>query len=60
MSSNRAPRVPLLSRPIRMGEYARVLEWLDEAGLEHGFVQELEAEACYRPAFGRDGHPFEG
>ncbi|MBI5480718.1 MAG: radical SAM protein [Deltaproteobacteria bacterium] len=58
--AHRAPRVPLLCRPLRPREYERVLEWLDEAGLEHGFVQELEAESCYRPDFGRDGHPFEG
>jgi putative pyruvate formate lyase activating enzyme len=57
--THRAPRVPLLSRPLRPREYETVLEWLDEAGLEHGFVQELEAESCYRPDFGGGGHPFE-
>ena len=55
-----APRVPLLSRPLRPREYDQVLECLDEAGLEHGFVQELEAESHYRPDFDRGGHPFEG
>jgi putative pyruvate formate lyase activating enzyme len=58
--THRAPRVPLLSRPLRPREYERVLEWLEAAGLEHGYAQELEAESCYRPDFGRDGHPFEG
>jgi putative pyruvate formate lyase activating enzyme len=58
--THRAPRVPLLSRSLRPREYARVLEWLEAARLEHGYVQELEAESCYRPDFDRDGHPFEG
>jgi putative pyruvate formate lyase activating enzyme len=57
--THRAPRVPLLSRALRPREYERVLEWLDEAGLEHGYVQELEAESSYRPDFEGGGHPFE-
>jgi putative pyruvate formate lyase activating enzyme len=57
--THRAPRVPLLSRPLWPREYDHVLSWLEEAGLEHGFVQELEAESCYRPDFGGSGHPFE-
>jgi putative pyruvate formate lyase activating enzyme len=57
--THRAPRVPLLSRALRPREYDRVLAWLDEAGLHHGFVQELESEACYRPDFEGGDHPFE-
>ena len=58
--THRAPKVPLLARTLRRPEYDQVLEWLDELGLENGFVQDLDAEAHYRPDFERNGHPFEG
>ncbi|HEY3356198.1 MAG TPA: radical SAM protein [Polyangia bacterium] len=57
--AHHAARVPLLSRPLRQGEYAPVLAWLEELGLEEGFAQELESAATYRPDFARPGHPFE-
>jgi putative pyruvate formate lyase activating enzyme len=53
-----APRVPLLSRPLRRSEYARAIESLHRLGLSNGFLQDLEAESTYRPDFERP-HPFE-
>lgn len=54
---------PLLGRPVRAGEYARVLDEMDRLGLENGWIQELQSSAYYRPDFGADydgSHPFEG
>lgn len=48
----------LLSRNIREIEYCRVLEMLDELGLENGFVQEFESESYYRPDFSNRAEPF--
>jgi putative pyruvate formate lyase activating enzyme len=51
---------PLLGRKIRPGEYARVLEWLEEFGFENGWIQPLEAGAAdyYRPDFTDTSLPF--
>lgn len=51
--TNKADRIPLLSRKIRPSEYAAVLDWLDKYGLENGWVQELESSDTYRPDFTR-------
>ncbi len=56
--TNKAQKIPLLSRKIRSLEYDRVLELLDKYGLENGWVQELEAPDVYRPDFTRAA-PFD-
>lgn len=50
-STNRAGDFPLLSRPIRPMEYEKVLELLDELGLENGWVQECSSKDYYCPDF---------
>ncbi|MCC7176203.1 MAG: radical SAM protein [Bryobacterales bacterium] len=51
---------PLLSRRIRPGEYAKVLEWLEYFGFENGWIQPLEEDAAsyYRPDFSNPSLPF--
>lgn len=51
---------PLLERKIRVSEYEKVLDWLDELGFENGWVQPFEAEApdYYRPDFRDPLMPF--
>jgi len=56
----RAGRYAALGRPITPAEHEEALRFLEEAGLENGWVQDLEAPASYRPDFERPGHPFEG
>lgn len=53
-------RYPLLDRKIRAGEYAQVLEWLDEFGFENGYVQPYHHDAgdYYRPDFNDRDEPF--
>jgi len=55
---HRAPRVPLLSRTISTAEYEVVMRLLSDAGLENGWVQEMDASQNYLPDFEREGHPF--
>ena len=38
-------------------DYARLLDWLDELGIEEGFLQDLDAESPWIPDFSRD-NPF--
>lgn len=38
-------------------DYARLLDWLDELGIEEGFLQDLDAESPWSPDFNRD-NPF--
>lgn len=56
---HRAPRHPLLSRPLAAGEYARAVEALEREGLTEGYVQDLTSAPHYLPDFRRNGHPFE-
>ncbi|MBI2339675.1 MAG: hypothetical protein HYU99_04825 [Deltaproteobacteria bacterium] len=56
--TNKAERIPLLSRKIRSSEYDAVLDLLDKYGLENGWVQELESSETYRPDFDREA-PFD-
>ena len=42
-----------LGRTLRKDEYERVVEHFYDVGLHRGWVQELEAEECYRPDFSR-------
>ena len=55
---HRAPRIPLLSRTVSVGEYETVLQLLANVGLENGWVQEIDSAESYVPDFEREGHPF--
>jgi len=55
---HRARRIPLLSRKISTSEYETVLQFLDDLGIENGWVQEMGASENYLPDFEREGHPF--
>ncbi|MBI5181789.1 MAG: radical SAM protein [Nitrospirae bacterium] len=55
--TNRAGQFPLLSRPIRPSEYEKVLELLDELGLDNGWVQECSSKDYYCPDFEKE-QPF--
>ncbi len=57
--AHRAGRYTALGRPITSAEHEEALRFLEEAGLENGWVQDLEAPGIYRPDFERPGHPFE-
>lgn len=52
--TNRASKNILLNRTITETEYVRVLELLEMYGLENGWVQEMESNDFYRPAFNED------
>lgn len=56
--THKAADYPLISRPISAREYEKVLEWLDEFGLEKGWVQHHSSRDYYRPDFDKD-EPFE-
>lgn len=56
--TNKAERIPLLSRQIRPSEYARAIDLLEKYGLVNGWLQELEAPEVYRPDFTRE-KPFD-
>ncbi len=53
-----ARRIPLLSRKISIAEYKTVLQFLDDLGIENGWVQEMGAPENYLPDFEREGYPF--
>jgi putative pyruvate formate lyase activating enzyme len=55
---HRARRIPLLSRKISTSEYETVLQFLDDLGIENGWVQKMGASENYLPDFEREGHPF--
>lgn len=56
--TNKAKRIPLLSRKIRPSEYEEAMELLEKYDLENGWVQELEATDIYRPDFDKPA-PFD-
>ena len=56
--TNKAQRIPLLSRKIRAAEYEYAVGLLEKYGLENGWVQEFESSETYRPDFDRD-QPFD-
>ena len=56
--TNKAERVPLLSRKIRESEYNRATRLLEKYRLENGWVQEFESAEVYRPDFTRE-KPFD-
>ena len=57
--TNRATEFPLLAREITLAEYLEVRTWLDELGIENGWLQEMGASESYVPDFSRDDHPFD-
>ncbi len=58
--THKALTTPLLDRKIRQSEYERVLNFLDQLGMENGWAQEYEASEYYRPEFEDRGRPFKG
>ncbi|MBR1850888.1 MAG: radical SAM protein [Bacteroidales bacterium] len=50
---------PELCRTLSAEEYALVANRYDELGYYNGWLQELSAEANYRPDFSRNTNPFE-
>jgi putative pyruvate formate lyase activating enzyme len=57
--THNAARFPEINRHITQGEYDEVLKAMEEAGLENGWVQGMEAPENYLPDFEKKGHPFE-
>lgn len=57
--THNASRFPELNRSINQAEYDRAMQVLEEAGLENGWVQGMDAPESYLPDFDREGHPFE-
>lgn len=55
---HKALEIDLLSRNIREREYEKILNYLDELGMENGFLQEFESENYYRPDFKDREEPF--
>ncbi len=51
--THKAETDPLLSRTLRIGEYGRALELVEELGFTNGWCQKFEAERTYRPNFRR-------
>ena len=47
-----------LNRTLTADEYQQVTDHFHAVGLHHGWLQELDAQACYRPDFTRQ-QPFE-
>lgn len=56
--TNKAERIPLLSRKIREREYWEAVEILEELEMENGFMQEFDSAETYRPDFTREA-PFD-
>jgi putative pyruvate formate lyase activating enzyme len=57
--THRAARFSAINRHITQAEYDEVMRALEEAGLENGWVQEMDAPQNYLPDFDKEGHPFE-
>jgi putative pyruvate formate lyase activating enzyme len=53
-----AMQEPLISRKISLQEYGRVVETVNELGLDNGWIQEMDSAEFYLPDFRRPGHPF--
>jgi putative pyruvate formate lyase activating enzyme len=49
---------PPLARRIIPEEYAEVSEVLEQIGIEHGWLQEMDSAEVYLPDFHRKDHPF--
>jgi len=48
---------PVLGRTLKRSEYEEVVRYMDELGMNNGWIQELESQGHYRPDF-RKEHPF--
>ncbi len=48
-----------LNRPISIAEYQKVLNHMQNIGLENGFTQGFDSMLNYRPDFSKDSNPFE-
>jgi putative pyruvate formate lyase activating enzyme len=57
--THHASKFPEINRHITQAEYDAVMAALEEAGLENGWVQDMEAPENYLPDFDKEGHPFE-
>jgi len=57
--AHRALSIPALARKITLPEYSEVVAWVNQLGLENGWLQEIEAAENYLPDFERGGHPFD-
>ena len=57
--THHASRFPEIARHITQAEYDEVMRALEEAGLENGWVQGMDAPQNYLPDFEKEGHPFE-
>jgi putative pyruvate formate lyase activating enzyme len=55
---HRAPRVPLLARPVSAKEYGEASKAMEKAGLDEGWRQAMGAEKIYLPDFNRQADPF--
>jgi len=49
---------PLINRPLRASEYAEVVDYALDLGLDNAFVQELYSQKNYLPRFDRE-NPFD-
>jgi putative pyruvate formate lyase activating enzyme len=58
MPIHRASRIPLLSRKITVEEHEKVLQLVNDLGIEKGWVQEMGAAEEYLPDFEREAQPF--
>ena len=56
--TDRVMEHPFLNRELYREEYDKVVEEMEDLGLEHGWIQGFESTAHYRPDFEQD-HPFE-
>lgn len=50
---------PPLDRTLTEDEYRQVVDRAEALGLTAGWIQEMNAEANYRPDFAQNGNPFE-
>jgi putative pyruvate formate lyase activating enzyme len=60
--THQAMGIPDLARKITTEEYSSVVDIVNRLGLENGWLQEMGADADYRPDFeskDHPGHPFE-
>jgi putative pyruvate formate lyase activating enzyme len=55
----KAREVAKLARTITYEEYRKVVDLMDNLGLENGWLQEMDAPSNYLPDFERKGHPFD-
>ncbi len=53
-----ASQEPAIARKISLQEYGRVVETVNELGLDNGWMQQMDSAEFYLPDFRRPGHPF--